>query len=98
MPTDLVAVFFGLEEGEDVQSGPNFLAGEFTALVSIHLFNCRRSRIFGGMVGNVLLLTNTVKQLVVTVGHDHVHTDQVVHGPEAAGRHVALHQRDKSSQ
>lgn len=50
--------------------------------------------IFGG---NVLLLTNTVEQLVVTVGHDHVHSDQVVHGPEAASRHVALHRRDKST-
>lgn len=74
-----------------MQSGPDFLAGEFTVFVLIGLFNCRGAGIFGGMVGNVLLLTNTVEQLVVTVGHDHVHTDQIVHGSEAPGRHVTLH-------
>lgn len=46
---------------------------------------------------DVLLLTNTVEQLVVTVGHDHVHSDQVVHGPEATGGHVALHHSENKS-
>jgi len=47
---------------------------------------------------DVLLLTDTVEQLVVTVGHDHVHTEQVVHGPEAAGREVTLQSQPTSQQ
>lgn len=31
--TDLVAVFFGLEGGDEVDASPHFLAGEFTAVV-----------------------------------------------------------------
>lgn len=40
---------------------------------------------------NVLLFTDTVEELVVSVAHDQVHTDQVVDGAEATGRDVALY-------
>lgn len=43
---------------------------------------------------NVLLLTDTVEQLVVAVGHDHMHSDEVVDGPEATGRDVTLLSRE----
>lgn len=59
--TDLVAVFFGLEEGEDVQSGPDLFASKFTVFVLIGLFNYRGTGIFGGKDGR-------------TVAHEHRRT------------------------
>lgn len=40
---------------------------------------------------DILLFTDTVEELVVSVAHDQVHTDQVVDGAEATGRDVALY-------
>lgn len=45
---------------------------------------------------DVLLFTNTVEELVVSVTHDQVHTDKVVDGAEATGRDVALYMRADS--
>lgn len=40
------------------------------------------------------MLTDTVEQLVVAVGHDHMHSDEVVDGAEATGRDVTLLSRE----
>lgn len=47
---------------------------------------------------DVLLLTDTVEQLVVAVGHDHVHTDQVVDGAETTSREVTLYHSEAVSE
>lgn len=47
----------------------------------------------GFAVGDVLLLADTIEELVVAVGHDHMHTNEVVNGTEATGRDVSLWQQ-----
>jgi hypothetical protein len=37
-----------------------------------------------------VLFADTVEELVVAVGHEEVHSNEVVNGSEAAGREVAL--------
>lgn len=43
-------------------------------------------------MGDILLLADTIEELVVAVGHDHMHTNEVVNGTEATGRDVTLWQ------
>lgn len=40
---------------------------------------------------DVLLFPDTMKELVVPVGHNQVHTKEVVNGTEAAGWEVTLY-------
>lgn len=63
---DLVTVFLSLEQRDQVQAGPDLLAGE------------------------LVLFADTVEELVVAVGHEEVHSNEVVDGSEAAGREVTL--------
>lgn len=39
---------------------------------------------------DILLFANTMEKLVVAVRHDEMHSDEVVDGPETAGRDVTL--------
>ena len=93
MSADLVAVFFGLEEGDEVETTPDLLTGEFTieasALDGLAL-SCgtRRNGTLAG--SDVLHLAHTVEELVVTVGHNEVHADEVVDGAESTGGDIAL--------
>lgn len=66
MSADLVTVFLSLEQRDQVQAGPDLLAGE------------------------LVLFADTVEELVVAVGHEEVHSNEVVDGSEAAGREVTL--------
>lgn len=70
-----------------MQTTPDLLTGKFA---SSHCEYIHALLLFRGGLGNVLLFTNTVEELVETVGHDEVHADDVVDGAEATGRDVTL--------
>lgn len=43
-------------------------------------------------VEDVLLFADTIEELIVAVGHNHMHTNEVVNGTEATSREVTLWQ------
>jgi hypothetical protein len=70
------------------------LVGKVSAdLVTVFLSLEQRDQVKSGpdlLAGELVLFANTIEELVVAVGHEEVHSNEVVDGTEAAGREVAL--------
>ena len=99
--TNLVTVFFGLKEGDKVDTRPHLLTSEFTieikavSILSYHRCELRplRTSVVATARKNkrVLQFTNTVVVFVETISHNQMHADEVGERLETAGRNIALY-------
>lgn len=83
----LVAVLFGLEEGNQVDASPHLLAGKLAKRIKVVSL---RRLYFSRVLKFVLGLPNTANQLVPAVAHDGAHAEEEDSRSEALGRQVSL--------
>lgn len=90
MPSYLIAVFFGLQRGDEVYPRPHLLAREFAATCQ-HLreyISRLWSLLFDGR--RVLVLSDTLSNPPESVGHECRSPEKVCCGAEASHGQVAL--------
>lgn len=92
-PTHLVAVLLGLEEGDEMDTRPHLLAGQFAGKVERNMVSWRFLLSLGGQIErrkDVLSLPDTLDELVPSEAHDGAHAEEEEAGAEAAHGEVAL--------